>query len=129
MRHIGLSLIYVSALVLGGCSEAPLTDSDEATTIDIADTSGDTATDTDTEAEAELTLPTPSEEPEVVERPNGWLEIRPGGETACSRGTDYAYFVRPGDPENNRLSAMIFSYWVAPWYTNRTIRVWQYQII
>ena len=33
---------------------------------------------------------------EVIERENGWLEIRPGGETICSRGTDYAYFVRPG---------------------------------
>jgi len=26
----------------------------------------------------------------------GWNEFLPGGETVCSRGTDYAYFVRPG---------------------------------
>jgi hypothetical protein len=37
--------------------------------------------------------------PEVITRADGWLEVRPGGETLCSRGTDYAYFVRPGDPE------------------------------
>jgi hypothetical protein len=37
--------------------------------------------------------------PEVITRADGWLEVRPGGETLCSRGTEYAYFVRPGDPE------------------------------
>lgn len=26
----------------------------------------------------------------------GWNEIVPGGETACARGTEFAYFVRPG---------------------------------
>jgi hypothetical protein len=26
----------------------------------------------------------------------GWNEIAPGGKTICSRGSDYAYFVRPG---------------------------------
>jgi hypothetical protein len=26
----------------------------------------------------------------------GWSEIVPGGETACARGTEFAYFVRPG---------------------------------
>ena len=39
--------------------------------------------------------------PEVIERADGWLEVRPGGETTCARGTDYAYFVRPGDPEKS----------------------------
>ena len=33
---------------------------------------------------------------EVIERHNGWLEVKPGGETICSRGTDYSYFVKPG---------------------------------
>src|SRR5688572_7686148 len=26
----------------------------------------------------------------------GWNEFIPGGETICSRGTEYAYWVRPG---------------------------------
>lgn len=26
----------------------------------------------------------------------GWNEFKPGGETICSRGSEYAYFVRPG---------------------------------
>lgn len=26
----------------------------------------------------------------------GWNEIKPGGDTICSRGTEYAYWVRPG---------------------------------
>ena len=37
--------------------------------------------------------------PEIVEHADGWLEVRPGGETLCARGGEYAYFVRPGDPE------------------------------
>ncbi len=28
--------------------------------------------------------------------PNAWNELRPGGETSCSRGSEYAFFVRPG---------------------------------
>lgn len=28
-----------------------------------------------------------------------WNEIAPGGETICSRGTPYSFFVRPADPE------------------------------
>lgn len=28
-----------------------------------------------------------------------WNTIEPGGETLCARGTEYAFFVRPGDPE------------------------------
>ncbi len=28
--------------------------------------------------------------------PQGWTRIEPGGETICSRGTDYAFFVRRG---------------------------------
>ncbi len=29
----------------------------------------------------------------------GWNAIEPGGETVCSDGTPYRFFVRPGDPE------------------------------
>lgn len=28
-----------------------------------------------------------------------WNQIKPGGETTCARGTDYSFFVRPGDSE------------------------------
>ena len=33
---------------------------------------------------------------DVTDHPNGWQEVKPGGDTRCSRGTDYSYFVRPG---------------------------------
>jgi glyoxylase-like metal-dependent hydrolase (beta-lactamase superfamily II) len=29
---------------------------------------------------------------------SGWNEFRPGGETLCSDGSEYKFFVRPGDP-------------------------------
>jgi hypothetical protein len=27
-----------------------------------------------------------------------WKEIKPGGDTSCARGTDFSFFVHPGDP-------------------------------
>lgn len=30
----------------------------------------------------------------------GWTRIAPGGETTCATGTPYAFYVRPGAPEN-----------------------------
>ncbi|MGI9323894.1 MAG: pectin acetylesterase-family hydrolase [Pseudomonadales bacterium] len=30
--------------------------------------------------------------------PSGWNTIKPGGETRCSDGSDYAFYVRAGDP-------------------------------
>ena len=44
--------------------------------------------------------PSPETEPETtveVQTPElgeGWTEIQPGGDTVCSRGTDYSVFVR-----------------------------------
>ncbi|MEJ7727751.1 MAG: pectin acetylesterase-family hydrolase [Polyangiaceae bacterium] len=35
-------------------------------------------------------------EPTVPQLAEGWNEFLPGGETICSRGTDYAYWVHPG---------------------------------
>lgn len=37
-----------------------------------------------------------SSEPRTPELPDEWTLIRPGGETICSRGTEYAYAVRGG---------------------------------
>jgi hypothetical protein len=34
--------------------------------------------------------------PKLPTLPEGWSEIKPGGETVCSRGSEYAYFVHPG---------------------------------
>ena len=34
--------------------------------------------------------------PRVPELAEGWTEFLPGGDTICSRGTEYAYYVRPG---------------------------------
>lgn len=46
--------------------------------------------------------PTPDPEPDpvqVIEHEGGILEIIPGGGTICSRGTEFAYFVKQGDPK------------------------------
>jgi hypothetical protein len=46
------------------------------------------------------TDPDPDPEPEGPTLPAGlsagWNEIKPGGDTICSRGSEYAYWVRPG---------------------------------
>jgi hypothetical protein len=34
--------------------------------------------------------------PIIADLPNGWTEINPGGETTCSRGQPWGFFVRPG---------------------------------
>ncbi|MBM4359148.1 MAG: pectinesterase [Deltaproteobacteria bacterium] len=34
--------------------------------------------------------------PLVPDLPQGWTEIKPGGETICSRGTEFSFWVRPG---------------------------------
>ncbi len=35
----------------------------------------------------------------VADLPNGWSSIAPGGETSCSDGSPFRFFVRPGDAE------------------------------
>ena len=100
MRNIGLSIICGFTLFVSGCSDAELNDAEMQAAEQGGETTGQIDSDTiDTDAEVDLSLPTQPNEPEVVQRNDGWLEIRPGGDTSCSRGTDYAYFVRPGDPE------------------------------
>ncbi len=37
--------------------------------------------------------------PTFGELDEGWNMLEPGGDTICSNGTPYAFFVRPGDPE------------------------------
>ncbi|MDH4107693.1 MAG: pectin acetylesterase-family hydrolase [Gammaproteobacteria bacterium] len=48
-------------------------------------------------------IPEPMAEPEPVALLDrlspGWNAVEPGGETICSDGTDYRFYVRPGDPE------------------------------
>ncbi|MCI0710696.1 MAG: pectinacetylesterase family protein [Chloroflexi bacterium] len=38
-------------------------------------------------------------DPSISALPTGWSKIEPGGETMCAYGTDYAYFVRPGNTD------------------------------
>ncbi|MFQ3568628.1 MAG: pectin acetylesterase-family hydrolase [Aggregatilineales bacterium] len=38
--------------------------------------------------------------PALADLAAGWNTIEPGGETICSRGTPYRFFVRPGRPED-----------------------------
>lgn len=35
--------------------------------------------------------------PSFAELKTGWNVLRPGGDTTCAKGTEYAFFVRPGD--------------------------------
>lgn len=39
-------------------------------------------------------------QPALADLAAGWNTIEPGGETICSRGTPYRFFVRPGRPED-----------------------------
>jgi hypothetical protein len=36
------------------------------------------------------------EEPDTPDLPAGWTKIEPGGDTICSQGTPYSYYVHPG---------------------------------
>ncbi len=38
----------------------------------------------------------PAESPQTPDLAAGWAKIEPGGDTICSQGTPYAYFVHPG---------------------------------
>jgi hypothetical protein len=40
--------------------------------------------------------PTPTPPPLVPDLAAGWTKIEPGGDTICSQGTPYAYYVHPG---------------------------------
>jgi len=57
------------------------------------DEGGATATPVATEAPSPETT---AESPETPDLVAGWTKIEPGGDTICSRGTPYAYFVHPG---------------------------------
>jgi hypothetical protein len=46
--------------------------------------------------------PTPTATPQVPDLPAGWTKIEPGGDTICSLGTPYAFYVHPGTV--NRLA-------------------------
>lgn len=49
----------------------------------------------------------PATIPDLADLPAGeWTQITPGGETICSNGTPFWYFVRPADVESDKL--MIF---------------------
>ena len=37
--------------------------------------------------------------PSLAELDEGWTTVEPAGRTACAHGTDYAFYVRPGDPD------------------------------
>jgi len=59
--------------------------------------SGDGVGDGDGGANTTTTTPPPVELPTMPEGlEEGWNEIATGGDTICSRGTEYAFFVRPG---------------------------------
>ena len=38
--------------------------------------------------------------PGIDEMENGWNVIKPGGETTCSRGTEFAFYYRKGSSNN-----------------------------
>lgn len=49
-----------------------------------------------------LQYPVQAQEPELPTRENledGWNQLFPGGETTCSRGTPYSFFVHPAESE------------------------------
>jgi hypothetical protein len=56
-----------------------------------ADGDGDADADGDGDGDADVYMPPLAELPEEE-----WTELRPGGDTICSRGTEFAFFVVPG---------------------------------
>lgn len=50
--------------------------------------------------ESEMVEPEPDYMDDLPGRPAAgeWIAVEPGGDTVCSRGTDYRFFVRGGDP-------------------------------
>ena len=88
----GRSLPCVAALLFSfssvGCGTADTDTGDTGTTTDTSTTGTDTSSTTSGTNTDDPNLPTDLAE--------GWNEIKPGGDTICSRGTEYAYWVRPG---------------------------------
>lgn len=87
------------ALLIAGCGESS---SGDTTPDDPADMgmpavtdSGTPDTDTGSPAEDSGTSDAASDMPE----PGEWVQISPGGETICSRGTPFSFFVRGGRPD------------------------------
>ncbi|MFK7914683.1 MAG: pectin acetylesterase-family hydrolase [Pseudomonadales bacterium] len=57
-----------------------------------------TPTDSTEPVVAQASAPT-SSAPDLAALPMGWNRIEPGGATGCSDGSDFAFYVRPGDPK------------------------------
>lgn len=77
LRFIRTPALLVGLLLTGAC--ATPTDSASSTAV--------------VPAAQQATLPT------LASLPMGWNRIAPGGATRCSDGSEFAFYVRPGDPE------------------------------
>lgn len=68
-------------------------DSDDPPTTPDADMVADAAPDATPDA---TPPPGPPSNPDFADLEEGWNEIAPGGDTICSRGSEFSYFVHPG---------------------------------
>lgn len=68
------------------------------TTNNAATTANNASTTTNNASTTNNTTPDGVFMPSFDELDEGWNELRPGGDTVCSRGTEYAYYVYKGDP-------------------------------
>ncbi len=84
-----LALLF-PLLMLTGCSSGDDTAEAQQTTSSSTDskTGSETGSETGSNTDSKPTVPDGLDP--------GWNEFAPGGETICSRGTPYAYWVRPG---------------------------------
>lgn len=83
LRALPSAAALLSALALAGCTTD---DTDPGTTTTDTGSTNTPSTGTDTETGPKL----------PAGLTEGWNEIKPGGDTICSRGSEYAYWVRPG---------------------------------
>jgi len=82
-----LTLLLLAASFFVGCSDDTDTTAAPDATVDSA------ASDAQPQADAMAPDPAP---PIGSLTQDGWNEILPGGDTICSRGTEFAYYVHPG---------------------------------
>ena len=80
-----LALLLLTSLLSFGCSEAS----------DDSPPAAPDAGTADATPEPDASPPNPSPAIETLDQ-DGWNEILPGGDTICSRGTEFAYYVHPG---------------------------------
>jgi hypothetical protein len=96
MRWLLTVMLVLGLALLGLACEGEEEEEGEATATPAA-TEAASPEATATPVATEAPSPTaPAESPQMPDLAPGWTKIEPGGDTICSRGTPFVYFVHPG---------------------------------